>query len=42
MDSAEIGEAFNASGSAGTKFSPGTDKHDEIKQNNFDGWDAAT
>ena len=41
MDSEEIGEAFNASGSAETKFSDGMNNHEEIKQENFDGWDAA-
>ena len=41
MDGEEICETFNASGSAGTKFSAGIYKHEEIKQENFDGWDAA-
>ena len=41
MDGEEICEAFNASGSAETKFSAGMYKHEEIKQENFDGWDAA-
>ena len=41
MDGAEISESFNASGSAETKFSAGVYKHEEITQENFDGWDAA-
>ena len=41
MDGEEICEAFNASGSAGTKFSAGMDRHEEIKLQNFDGWHTA-
>ena len=41
MDDEEICKAFNASGSAEIKFSSGMWKQDEIKQENFDGWDAA-
>ena len=41
MDNEEIFDAFSASGSAETKFSAGMYKHKEIKQENFDGWDAA-
>ena len=37
MDNNEIFDAFSASGSAETKFSAGMDKHEEIKQENFDG-----
>ena len=40
MDNKEVFDAFNASGSAETKFSAGMHKHEEIKQENFDGWDA--
>ena len=38
MDGEKICEAFNASGSAETKFSAGMYKHEEIKQEDFDGW----
>ena len=41
MDVEEMYKAFNASGSAETKFSAGIYKHEEIKQEHFDGWDAA-
>ena len=41
MDGEEICEAFNPSGSEETKFSAGMDKNEEMKQKNFDGWDAA-
>ena len=41
MDGEEIFNAFNASGSTGIKFTAGMYKHEEIKQENFDGWDAA-
>ena len=40
MDNKEIFDAFSAS--VGTKFSAGIYKHEEIKQENFDGWDAST
>ena len=35
-------DAFNAGGSEDENFSEGICKHVEIKQENFDGWDAAT
>ena len=41
MENKEGFNGFSASGSAGTKFSAGMYKHEEIKQENFDGWDAA-
>ena len=41
MDSEEIFDAFIASEGADIKFSAGMFKHKEIKQENFDGWDAA-
>ena len=41
MDGEEVFGAFNASGSADTKFSARMYKHEEIKQENFDGQDAA-
>ena len=41
MDNNEVFDGFSASGSAGTKFSAGMYNHEEIKQENFDGWDAA-
>ena len=41
MDNKEVFDAFNASGSAGIKLSAGMYKYEEIKQENFDGWDAA-
>ena len=41
MDGEEIFDAFNASGSAAAKFRAGMFRHEEIKQENFDGWDAA-
>ena len=37
MDSDEIFDAFKASGSAEIKFSATMFKHEEIKQENFDG-----
>ena len=39
MDNKEVFKAFNASGSAETNFSAEMYKHEEIKQENFDGWD---
>ena len=41
MDDEDIFDAFDASGSAEIKFSSGMWKHEEIKQENLDGWDAA-
>ena len=41
MDKKEIFDAFHASGSAGIQFSAGMYKHEDVKQENFDGWDAA-
>ena len=41
MDNKKVFDAFSASGSAEIKFSAGMYKHEEIKQENFDGWDAA-
>ena len=41
MDNKAFFDAFNAGGSAETKFSAGMLKHEKIKQENFDGWDAA-
>ena len=41
MDGEESCKAFDASGSAETKFSARMDKPEEIKQENFNGWDAA-
>ena len=41
MDNAEVFDAFHASGSAGIQFSAGMYKHEDGKQENFDGWDAA-
>ena len=41
MDDKEVFDGFCASGSAEMKFSAGMDMHEEIKQENFDGWDAA-
>ena len=41
MENKEIFDTFSASGSAGIEFSTGTYKHEEIKLENFDGWDAA-
>ena len=41
MDSEEIFDAFKDSGSAEIKFSAGMFEDEEIKQENFDGWDAA-
>ena len=41
MNNKEVFDGFCASGSAGIKFSGGMYKHEEIKQENFDGWDAA-
>ena len=34
-------DEFSASGSADMKFSAGMDKHEEIKQEDFHGWDTA-
>ena len=42
MENREVFDGFSASGSAEIKFSAGMCKHEEIKQENFDGWDAAT
>ena len=41
MDNKEVFDALNASGSAEMKFCAGMYKYEEIKQENFDGWDAA-
>ena len=41
MNSGEVFDGFSASGSTEIKFSAGMYKHQEIKQENFDGWDAA-
>ena len=41
MDSKEIFDAFKASGSAEIRFSATMFEDEEIKQENFDGWDAA-
>ena len=41
MENKEVFDAFNASGSADIKFSAEMEKHEEIKQENFDGWDSA-
>ena len=38
MDGEEVMDALNADGSA--KLSSGISKHEDIKQENFDGWDA--
>ena len=40
MDGKEICEAFNAGASAEIKFNAGMYKHEEIKQEDFDDWDA--
>ena len=40
MDGEGIFDKFKASGSAETKFSARMFKHEEIKPENFDGWDA--
>ena len=40
MDSKEIFDAFDVSGSAEIKFSARMFKCEEIKQEHFDGWDA--
>ena len=42
MDGEGVIDAFSASGSAETKFSTVIFKHEEIKHENFDGWDAAS
>ena len=42
MDNKEVFEGFSASGSAEIKFSARMYKHKKIKQEDFDGWDAAT
>ena len=43
MENKEVFDGFSASGSAEMKFSAGMDKYEpqEIKQENFDGWDVA-
>ena len=41
MENKEVFDGFSASGSAEIKFNAGMYKHEEIKQENFDGWDAA-
>ena len=41
MNNEEVFDEFSASGSAEIKFSAGMYKYEEIKQENFDGWDAA-
>ena len=43
LDNKEVFDGINASGSAEIKFSAGMDKYEpqEIKQENFDGWDVA-
>ena len=41
MDNKEVFDAFNASGTTRIKFSTAAVKHEEIEQENFDGWDAA-
>ena len=38
MDGEEIFDTVTVSGSANLKFSSGVLKHDDIKQENFDGW----
>ena len=40
MENKEGFNGFSASGSAEKKFSVGMDKHEEIKHEDFDGWDA--
>ena len=37
MDDEEILDAFNGSGSAGTQFSAGMNKYEDVEQGNFDG-----
>ena len=37
MDGEEVFGAFNASGSADTKFSAGMCKHEDVEQENCDG-----
>ena len=41
MDDKEVFDGYKASGSSEIKFSARMLKHEEIKQENFDGWDAA-
>ena len=41
MDGEDFFDAFIASGSADVKFRAGMFRHEEIKRENFDGWDAA-
>ena len=41
MENKEVLDGFSASGSTEMKFSAGMYMHEEIKQENFDGWDAA-
>ena len=38
MDNEEVYDVFNASGSVNMKFSAGIYKHEDFKQENFDGW----
>ena len=42
MDGEEIFDALNAAGSASVKFSAEMYKHEDIKEENMEGWDAAT
>ena len=41
MENKEVFDGFSASGSTEIKFNAGMYKNEEIKQENFDGWDAA-
>ena len=41
MENKEVFDGFSASGSAETKVSARNYKHEEIKQEDFDGWEAA-
>ena len=41
MENEDVFDGFSATGSAETKFSARMYKNEEIKQENFDGWDAA-
>ena len=41
MGGEEVFDAFSASGSVDTDLLAGMYKQEEIKQENFDGWDAA-
>ena len=38
MDNEEVLDVFNASGSVNIKFRAGMYKHEDIKQEIFDGW----